>query len=208
MTRTFDIVFILYPGVVQLDFTGPHEVFSRLPGTRIRLCSPDGGDLAASHGLVFRGVEKLSEVESCDLLCIPGGADQSHITQPECLDHVRRLADGATYVTSVCTGSLVLGAAGLLTGRRSACHWGQRSKLEQFGAIPDPARVVRDGRVFTGAGVTSGIDFALTCAAEIAGPIVAQAIQLMLEYAPKPPFDAGRPESASPEVRRALGQLV
>ena len=207
MTDTIDIVFVLYPGIVQLDFSGPHEVFSRLPGARIRLCSPDGGDLRASHGLVFRDIERLQDIERCDLLCIPGGPDQSRITEADCLNHIRRLAESARYVTSVCTGSLVLAAAGLLEGKRSACHWGARSQLEKFGAIPDSSRVVRDGRFITGSGVTSGIDFALTCAAEIAGPVIAQAIQLILEYAPEPPFNAGRPEFAAPEVKQALGQL-
>jgi transcriptional regulator GlxA family with amidase domain len=116
------------------------------------------------------------------------------------MNQVRRLASGARYVTSVCTGSLILGAAGLLKGRRAACHWAWRDLLAPFGAIPDPARVVRDGDIITGGGVTAGIDFALTLAAEIAGPDYAQAIQLNLEYAPAPPFDAGRPETAPPEV--------
>jgi transcriptional regulator GlxA family with amidase domain len=113
---------------------------------------------------------------------------------------VRRLAAGARYVTSVCTGSLILGAAGLLKGRRAACHWAFAELLPLFGAVPDGGRVVRDGAVVTGGGVTAGIDFALTLAAEIAGEEVAQAIQLMLEYAPAPPFNAGRPETAPPEV--------
>jgi transcriptional regulator GlxA family with amidase domain len=113
---------------------------------------------------------------------------------------VKRLAVGARYVTSVCTGSLILAAAGLLEGRRAACHWASRELLSLFGAIPDGGRVVRDGNIMTGGGVTAGIDFALTLAAELAGEKVAQAIQLMLEYAPAPPFNAGRPETAPPEV--------
>jgi transcriptional regulator GlxA family with amidase domain len=113
---------------------------------------------------------------------------------------IGRLAAGARYVTSVCTGSLILGAAGLLRGRRAACHWAWRDLLARFGAVPDGGRVVRDGHIITGGGVTAGIDFALTLAAEIAGPTIAQAIQLNLEYAPAPPFDAGRPETAPPEV--------
>src|SRR6202162_124127 len=113
---------------------------------------------------------------------------------------IRRLAARAQYVTSVCTGSLVLGAAGLLRGKRAACHWAWRDMLALFGAIPDPARVVRDGNIVTGGGVTAGIDFALTLVAEIAGPEVAQAIQLQIEYAPAPPFDTGTPESAPPAI--------
>jgi transcriptional regulator GlxA family with amidase domain len=118
----------------------------------------------------------------------------------EYMAQIRRLATGAKYVTSVCVGSLILGAAGLLRGKRAACHWASRDFLEAYGAIPDPARVVRDGNVLTGAGVTAGIDFALTLAAELAGDDVAEAIQLAIEYAPAPPFDSGRPETARAEV--------
>lgn len=203
-----DILFVLYPQVTQLDFAGPYEVLSRLPGARVRLASPDGGDLRTEHGLTYRGVERLADVERCDLLCVPGGFDQSRIMAADSLAEIARLAAGARWVTSVCNGSLVLGAAGLLKGKRSACHWAQRERLRDYGAIPDPARVVRDGRFISGGGVTAGIDFALTCAAEIAGPTVAQAIQLLVEYAPEPPFDAGRPERASPEVKRTCAGLV
>jgi cyclohexyl-isocyanide hydratase len=119
---------------------------------------------------------------------------------------LRRLASGARYVTSVCTGSLALGAAGLLRGKRAACHWAWRDLLPAFGAIPDPARVVRDGNLFTGGGVTAGIDFALTLVAEIAGAATAQAIQLQIEYAPAPPFEAGGPESAPPEILARVNQ--
>jgi len=116
------------------------------------------------------------------------------------MDEFERLAAGARYLTSVCTGSLILAATGLLKGRRAACHWAWRDLLTLFGAIPDPARVVRDGDIFTGGGVTAGMDFALTLAAELAGPDFAQRLQLGLEYAPSPPFDAGRPETAPPQV--------
>lgn len=194
------IVFAVYPGLTQLDFTGPHQVLSRLPGARMRVASAAGGEIVSDDGLRFT-VERLADVEACAVLCVPGGvsctdaiADGSYMAQ------VKRLAADAAYVTSVCTGSLILAAAGLLEGKRAACHWAWRDKLSLFGAIPDPARVVRDGNVFTGGGVTAGIDFALTLAAEIAGPETAQAIQLSLEYAPAPPFQSGRPELASPEV--------
>ena len=114
---------------------------------------------------------------------------------------IRRLALGARYITSVCTGSLILGAAGLLKGRRAACHWAFAELLPIFGAMHDPARVARDGNIITGGGVTAGIDFAFTVLAEIAGPEFAQTVQLGLEYAPAPPFDCGRPELAAPEIR-------
>jgi transcriptional regulator GlxA family with amidase domain len=122
------------------------------------------------------------------------------------LAHLVRLAAASRYVTSVCTGSLLLGAAGLLRGRRAACHWAVRELLTFFGAIPDEGRVVRDGNVFTGGGVTAGLDMALTVAAEIAGRDFAQGLQLALEYAPEPPFAAGRPESAPPHVRAAVAE--
>ena len=124
------------------------------------------------------------------------------------MNEIRRLAADARYVTSVCTGSLILGAAGLLKGRRATCHWAWRDLLSLFGAIPDPGRVVRDGNVFTGGGVTAGIDFALTLVAEIAGDAFAQSVQLGLEYAPAPPFNAGRPETAPPEVLAAVKAMM
>lgn len=197
MTR---IVFALYPGVTQLDFTGPHQVFSRLPKAEV-ICASVTGEPITTDGLTFSGLKRLSEIDGCDVLCVPGGMGTSQaIGDQALLDEVRRLAATAKYITSVCTGSLVLAAAGLLKGRRAACHWAWRDQLALFSAIPDDGRVVRDGNVFTGGGVTAGIDFALTLAAEIAGAPVAQAIQLTLEYAPAPPFDAGRPETAPAEV--------
>ncbi|HEV2300220.1 MAG TPA: DJ-1/PfpI family protein [Stellaceae bacterium] len=191
------IVFALFPGVTQLDFTGPHIVFSRLPGAEVILASRQGGAIE-TDGIVFAGLRRLADIAHCDVVCVPGGlgATDNAIADPEFLRELRRLADGARFVTSVCTGSLVLGAAGLLKGRRAACHWAWRELLEPFGAIPDGGRVVRDGNVVTGGGVTAGIDFALVLVAELAGPEVAQAIQLGIEYAPAPPFAAGSPETA------------
>jgi len=195
------IVFALFPGVTQLDFTGPHQVLSRLPGAEVILASREGGAIE-TDGITFAGLRRLSEIPRCDIVCVPGGfgVTDNAIQDEDFLRELRRLADGARYVTSVCTGSLALGAAGLLRGKRAACHWAWRELLTAFGAIPDPGRVVRDGNIVTGGGVTAGIDFALSLAAEIAGPEVAQAIQLSIEYAPAPPFDAGRPESAPPEI--------
>ena len=195
------IVFALFPGVTQLDFTGPHQVLSRLPGAEVILASRAGGAIE-TDGITFAGLRRLADIERCDIICVPGGfgVTDNAIADEEFLGELRRLADGARYVTSVCTGSLALGAAGLLHGKRAACHWAWRELLTAFGAIPDPGRVVRDGNVVTGGGVTAGIDFALTLVAEIAGPETAQTIQLGIEYAPAPPFDSGRPEIAPPEV--------
>jgi|SRR5579862_236690 len=201
----FPVVFALYPRVTQLDFTGPLEVFARLPGARVVLASVAGGELALEEGVRFAGLVPLAQVHDCALLCVPGGFGTTEaMVDGAYLDALRRLAAQARYVTSVCTGSLLLGAAGLLRGRRAACHWASRELLPLFGAIPDPARVVRDGHIFSGGGVTAGIDLALTVAAEVAGRDAAEALQLALEYAPEPPFDCGRPEAARAPVLAAV----
>src|SRR4051812_37743801 len=195
------IVFALFPGVTQLDFTGPHQVLSRLPGAEVILASREGGAIE-TDGITFAGLRRLSEIPRCDIVCVPGGlgVTDNAIQDEDFLRELRRLADGARYVTSVCTGSLALGAAGLLRGKRAACHWAWRELLTAFGAIPDPGRVVRDGNIVTGGGVTAGIDFALTVIAELRGAEVAQGVQLALEYAPAPPFHAGLPDLAPASV--------
>jgi transcriptional regulator GlxA family with amidase domain len=202
------IVFPIYPGVTQLDFTGPQQVLARLPGARLITASV-GGTPVQADGLAFAGLARLEDVARCDVLCVPGGAgctDAMH--DATFMAAIRRLAGDARYVTSVCTGSLILGAAGLLVSRRAACHWAWRDLLSLFGATPDAARVTRDGNVISGGGVTAGIDFALTLAAELAGAEIAQSIQLGLEYAPAPPFNAGRPETAPPDVlARVKGRI-
>jgi cyclohexyl-isocyanide hydratase len=198
------IIFALYPDVTHLDFTGPHQFLSRLPGAKVTVAWMEGGELEAD-GLTFAGLKRLADVEACDILCIPGGFGTTAAMQDQAfLEQIRRLAGMSRYVTSVCTGSLLLAAAGLLNGKRAACHWAWRDQLALFGAIPDPGRVVRDGNIFTGGGVTAGIDFALTLAAEVAGDQFAQGLQLALEYAPAPPFTSGRPETAPPEVLAAI----
>jgi cyclohexyl-isocyanide hydratase len=198
------VVFALYPNVTQLDATGPFEVFSRLPDTHCVLASVEGGVVECSGGLALTEVARLKEIPSCTVLCVPGGYGCIAAMEDEAyLAALRRLAATARYLTAVCTGSLLLGAAGLLRGRRAACHWAWRELLSEFGAIADAERVVQDGSIFTGGGVTAGIDMALTVMAEIAGPVHAQSVQLAIEYAPAPPFDSGRPERARPEVVRA-----
>jgi transcriptional regulator GlxA family with amidase domain len=200
MNNDFTVVFALYPRVTQLDFTGPFEVFARLPGAKCVLASTDGGSIDAD-GITFSNVARLAEVPECALLCVPGGFGTVEAMEDAAyLSELRRLASQAQFVTSVCTGSLLLAAAGLLRGKRAACHWAWREMLTDFGVIPDPARIVRDGNVISGGGVTAGIDMALTVMAEIAGADHAQTVQLALEYAPEPPFDCGRPERARPEI--------
>ncbi|WP_215766089.1 DJ-1/PfpI family protein [Gluconobacter cerinus] len=196
----FRILFAVYPGMTQLDFTGPHQFLSRVPDSETLVASPSGGAIP-SEGLVFADTYRLADVAECDLLCVPGGRNALDMAlDAEFISEIQRLGGGARYVTSVCTGSLILGAAGLLKGKRAACHWAWRHLLPLFGAIPDEGRVVRDGRVFTGGGVTAGIDFALTVLAEIAGEEMARMLQLGLEYDPAPPFTGGRPETAPPEI--------
>jgi|SRR5579871_2732170 len=197
----FLVVFALFPRVTQLDFTGPFEIFSRLPHARCVLASSAGGAIEADGGMTFIGVVRLADVPRCDLLCVPGGfGTVDALGDALYVSSLRRLATGARYVTSVCTGSLLLGAAGLLRGKRAACHWAWRDLLPAFGATPDEGRVVRDGSLITGGGVTAGIDMALTVAAEIAGRDYAEAVQLAVEYAPAPPFDSGSPRNARGEI--------
>lgn len=199
--ETFKVLFAVYPGMTHLDFTGPHQVLSRMPNSETTVASPEGGRVPAD-GLVFADTMRIADVRSCDLICVPGGVVATKMALNRAfVGEVRRLALGAKYVTSVCTGSLILGAAGLLKNKRAGCHWAWAHMLEMFGATHDPARVVRDGNVITGGGVTAGIDFALRVLAEICGQEQAELIQLALEYAPEPPFEAGRPETAPAAVR-------
>ncbi|SFK62316.1 DJ-1/PfpI family protein [Falsiroseomonas stagni] len=200
MSERFRVLFVIYPGMTQLDFTGPHQFLSRLPGGEVLVASPAGGAVPAD-GLVFGDTLAIAAVDRCDLICIPGGPGATVVAQDQdFIAEVRRLAAGARYVTSVCTGAFVLGAAGLLKGKRATTHWAWHDLLPLFGAIPVAERVVRDGNVITGGGVTAGIDFALTVLAEIAGEEAAQAVQLGLEYAPAPPFEAGSAATAPPGV--------
>jgi cyclohexyl-isocyanide hydratase len=201
MTPDFPVVFALYPRITQLDFTGPFEVLARLPAARCVLASVEGGTIQADGGITFAGVVRLADVAECALLCVPGGFGTiAALENQPYLAQLRRLGAQAQFITSVCTGSLLLAAAGLLRGKKAACHWAWRELLSVFTVMPDAARVVRDGNVITGGGVTAGIDMALTVMAEIAGIDYAQTVQLALEYAPEPPFDSGLPERARPEI--------
>ena len=201
MTSDFCVVFALYPHGTQLDFTGPFEVFARLPRARCSLASVDGGTVQADGGITFAGVERLADITECSLLCVPGGfGTVAALENQSYLFELRRLSARAQYITSVCTGSLLLAAAGLLRSKRAACHWAWRDLLPAFGVTPVADRIVRDGNVTTGGGVTAGIDMALAVTAQIAGADFAQTVQLALEYAPEPPFDCGRPERARPEI--------
>ena len=194
------ILFPIYSDVTHLDFTGPHQCFTRLPNVKVVVASL-GGKPITSAGLTFSDLAPLEKIDHCNVLCVTGGPGCiAAIQDSQFLSAIRSLAQGAQYITSVCTGSLILGATGLLEGKRAACHWAWREFLPLFGAIPDSGRVVRDGKIITGGGVTAGIDFALTLIAELADPTLAQLVQLSLEYAPAPPFDAGTPDRAPADV--------
>jgi cyclohexyl-isocyanide hydratase len=200
---------LLFPRMTQLDLTGPFEVFARVPGAEMLLLWKTLQPVEADSGLRMLPHATLRDCPPLDVVCVPGGPGVNALIQDDdVLAWLRDRAGRARYIGSVCTGSLVLGAAGLLRNRRATSHWASRDLLAAFGAIPSPGRVVRDGNLFTGGGVTAGIDFALTMVAELAGAAVAQEIQLQIEYAPAPPFDSGTPESAPAallEAARARG---
>jgi cyclohexyl-isocyanide hydratase len=197
----FQIGLLLFPDITQLDLTGPYEVFIKFPDTRVELVWKNSDPVTAIGGMRILPTTTFQTCPQLDLLCVPGGAGMNRLLgDEETLGFIRRQAKGARYVTSVCTGALVLGAAGLLQGRRAATHWMSRDMLAAFGATPVAARVVSDGNIITGGGVTAGVDFALTVAATIFGDDRAKAIQLGMEYDPHPPFDAGAPERADPAL--------
>jgi cyclohexyl-isocyanide hydratase len=201
---TIRIGLLLFPLVQQLDLTGPYEVFASLPEAEIHLPAASLAPVVSATGLVLTPTVTLADCPQLDVLCVPGGVGVNALLRDEAvLGFVRRQAAGARFVTSVCTGALVLGAAGLLRGKRATTHWAAHDLLAGFGAIPVQARVVRDGGLVTGGGVTAGIDFALTLVAELAGEAAAEAIALQLEYAPAPPFDGGSPDRASAGVLAA-----
>jgi len=200
-TEPFRAGFLLFPNLTQLDLTGPYEIISAMPGAEVTLLWKTLDPVRSERGLSILPTGTFAACDRLDLLCVPGGLGiNALLDDPEVLLFIRRIARDARYVTSVCTGSLVLGAAGLLRGRRAACHWMSRHLLAAFGAEPVAERVVVDGNIITGGGVTAGIDFALRVVAEIRGQAVAEAIQLRVEYAPAPPFDAGTPATALPDL--------
>lgn len=202
-----NIGFVLFPDVTQLDFTGPLQVLHRIPGSKVHIAAKTGGPVPSDCGLGLMPTTTFAECPPLDLICVPGGFGMSGaIADPVTIDFVRRQGESAKYVTSVCTGAFVLGVAGLLKGRRATTHWAYTGLLPMVGASYEKGRVVRDGNVITGGGVTAGIDFALTLAAEIAGAETAQRIQLSIEYDPAPPFASGDPERAPATVRAGMAQ--
>ncbi|OED12898.1 DJ-1/PfpI family protein [Burkholderia sp. A2] len=197
-----DILIVNYDGGTLLDFAGPSEIFHRLPNTNVRYASLDGGNVTLEFGVVYGKTERLADIDKTDVILVPGGSDLSAPMRPAYQAQIRRLAESAKHVTSVCNGSLVLAATGVLNGKRSACHWAFVNKLAEYGAIPVPDRFVEDddGRFMSGGGVTAGIDFALRVAAKLRGRQAAEYTQLVVEYDPDPPFHSGHPRDARPEL--------
>lgn len=207
------IAFLLFPDVTQLDLTGPAQVLSRLGDARLQLVWKTLDPVPTDAGFSIVPTATFADVPAADILCVPGGIGiNAVIANDEALDWVRRVGEGATWVTSVCTGSLILGAAGLLKGYRAGCHWGQIEQLRLFGAEPVSERTVVDRNRVTGGGVTAGIDFAFTLTTLLRGEDHARLVQLSLEYSPAPPVDAGSPERAGPELvaayRRRIAQIA
>jgi cyclohexyl-isocyanide hydratase len=197
----FQIGFILFDNVTQLDFTGPLQVLHRLPDSKVHIIAATLDPVMSDCGLALVPTTTFADCPQLDMICIPGGFGVSAAMADQAvIEFVRGQAPNARYVTSVCTGAFILGTAGLLKGKKATTHWAYHTMLADVGAIPTQGRVVRDGHVFTGGGVTAGIDFALTIVAEIAGDTVAQRIQLSIEYDPSPPFQSGSPNQAPGDI--------
>jgi cyclohexyl-isocyanide hydratase len=203
------IAFLLFPGLTQLDMTGPAQILSRLPGATIDLVWETKEPVMTDAGFAVVPTATFADVPSADILCIPGGVGVSDVMNHDAaMAWIRAVAAEAAWVTSVCTGSLILGAAGLLRGYEATTHWAWHHHLALFGAKPVKARTVVDRNRITGGGVTAGIDFALTLAAQVSGEGVARTLQLAFEYDPAPPFDGGTPDKAGPEIVAAYTAAV
>lgn len=193
--------FLIFPDIQQLDVTGPYEVVASAPDTKIELIGETLAPVMSVTGLPLSPTTDFASCGKLDVLCVPGGRGVNALmTNEKALSFVREKAKEVRYLTSVCTGSMVLGAAGLLIGKHATSHWSAVDLLADFGAIPSNARIVRDGNMITAGGVTSGIDFGLTIIAELFGAHIAEKIQLNLQYAPEPPFHAGTPENAPQQI--------
>jgi cyclohexyl-isocyanide hydratase len=207
VTPALTVGMLLFDGFTQLDLTGPYEVLCRMPETRVTLVASSRAPIRTEFGLTIIPDASFDEVDKLDVLVVPGGwGVDAQLDNEQTLSFLRRVASDARYVTSVCSGALLLGAAGLLEGYRATTHWMSLDLLKHFGAEPIDERVVRDRNRITGGGVTAGIDFGLVVAAELFGSTVAQSIQLAIEYRPAPPFDSGGPGTAPPDVQARVTQ--
>jgi transcriptional regulator GlxA family with amidase domain len=206
------IAFALYPGLTALDFIGPYNVLSNVPGVEVVLCAAEPGLLPDDNGLLHLQVTTaLADVPSPDIVVVPGGPARSTdaaIADGSIVDWLRAVHPSTTWTTSVCTGSLLLGAAGILEGLKATTHWLSYDELASYGASPTEQRVVVEGKVATGAGVSAGIDLALTLVGLQWGEEVAQAIQLGIEYDPQPPYDAGAPSKAPPAITELVTAVM
>jgi cyclohexyl-isocyanide hydratase len=202
----FQVGFVIFPELTQLDFTGPLQVLARLPQSTTHIIAKTDAAVPSDCGLGLVPTCTFANCPPLDLICVPGGTSGvvKAIGDAETVAFVRRQAEGAKYVTSVCTGAFILGAAGLLKGRRATTHWAYTDLLPLVGATHQKARVVKDGNLITAGGVTSGIDFGLSVVAEVAGETAARTIQLGIEYDPAPPFDGGDPDRAPAAIKSTL----
>jgi putative intracellular protease/amidase len=206
-----EIAVLIFDGITALDAVGPYEVLQRLPGAEVKFVAHQTGPQRTDTGsLALMADYALADVMAPGILVVPGGfGTRPLMTDEPLLEWIRAVHERTTWTTSVCTGSLLLAAAGLLNGLDATTHWAQLDVLPQYGARPTLQRVVEQGKIITAAGVSSGIDMALTLAHRIAGETFAQSIQLAIEYDPQPPFDSGSPAKASPEVVELLrGRMV
>jgi cyclohexyl-isocyanide hydratase len=209
MSAPLQIGLLVFPKVTQLDLTGPVQVFSSVPGAQLHLIWKRIEPVQSDSVLVLTPTMTFADCPQLDVICVPGGAGSDDLlNDEEVLDFLRKQAKAAKFVTSVCTGSLVLGAAGLLRGYRAATHWTAMDYLSAFGAIPTKTRVCVDRNRVTGGGVTAGIDFALTLVSILVDRTTAEAIQLRLEYNPAPPFNSGSPDTAPAEVLALIKERI
>ena len=209
MADPINIIFVLFDNVTQLDFAGPVQFLSRMPAAKVFVASKDGGAVTTDCDFSILPTSSFADCPQADIICVPGGHGvREAISDKAIVDFVAQQGKGAQWITSVCTGAFVLGAAGLLGGKRATCHWAYTHLLPLFGAAHEPARVVRDGNLVTAGGVTSGIDFALELIAVISGEDVARTIQLALEYDPSPQFKGGTPDTAPEHIVHNLHQRV
>ena len=208
MSERIEIAIFLYDGMTALDAVGPYEVLARLPDAEVTFVASTPGPKVTDAGLVLTADSSLEAVQTPDVIVIPGSGKVPFLDDPAALAWLRSVHETARWTTSVCTGSMLLGAAGVLKGKRATSHWAVRDELRRFGAHPVAERVVVDGKVITAAGVSAGIDMALTLAAVEAGEDEARALQLVIGYDPQPPVQSGSLEKASRPTRMRAGELL
>jgi putative intracellular protease/amidase len=204
-----DIVCLVFDGITALDIVGPYEVLQRLPGADLKFVGLARGEVRTDTKVLGLFADfGIDEITRADVLVVPGGFATRQLEKNEkLLEWIRAIDATSTFTTSVCTGSMLLAAAGLLEGKTATCHWASLERLREYGAMPTGERVVEQGKLITAAGVSSGIDMALTLAARLAGDEIAQAVQLGIEYDPQPPFDAGSCEKAPAAIVERLAAM-